>query len=72
MAEVLEGVLDFLLTAAKMALGPTQHPSQWVSNAVSPGVKQLECETTDLDLVPRLRMSEAILPQSHTSSRRRA
>jgi hypothetical protein len=28
-------------TASRPALGPTQHPVQWVSGALSPGVKRL-------------------------------
>jgi hypothetical protein len=34
----------FFPTASKPALGPTQPPIQWVTGAVSPGVKLPRCE----------------------------
>jgi len=37
----LEGLRIFLFaTASRLAVGPTQHPLQWVTGALSPGVKQ--------------------------------
>jgi hypothetical protein len=34
----------FSLHSGQNSFGPTQHPSQWVSDAISSGVKRLECE----------------------------
>jgi hypothetical protein len=34
----------FFTTVSRMALGPTQHPTQWVQGAVSLGVKQPGCK----------------------------
>jgi hypothetical protein len=48
------GLGIFLFTTATgMSLGPTQPPIQWVSGALSLGVKRPWRETTHLHLVPR-------------------
>jgi hypothetical protein len=53
------GLENFLFTtASRTALGPTQPPIQWVTGALSLGVKL----TTHINLVPRSRMRGAIPP----------
>jgi hypothetical protein len=43
--ESRQGMGIFLFTtASRLALGPTQPPIQWVSGALSPGVKRSRCE----------------------------
>jgi hypothetical protein len=39
--EVVTNVFFFFFTASRQALGPTQPPIQWVSEALTSGVKQL-------------------------------
>jgi len=51
-------------TATRPALEPTQPPIHLVPGALSPGVKL----TTDLHLVPKLRLRGAVRPLPHTSS----
>jgi hypothetical protein len=55
--------LYFFATAPRPNLGPTQPPNQWVQVVPSPEVKL----TTQIHVVPRLRMHGAILPLPHTS-----
>jgi hypothetical protein len=47
-----QGIFLFT-TASRTALGPTQPPIQWVSGALSLGVKRPGCEADHLHLVPR-------------------
>jgi hypothetical protein len=52
-------------TASRTALGLNNSPIQWVSGALFPGVKRWRVKlTTDLHLMPRLRMRGDIPPIS--------
>jgi hypothetical protein len=45
-----KGARDFLfLTASRLALGPTQHPIQWVPWIFPPGAMQPGCESDHPD-----------------------
>jgi hypothetical protein len=63
--DLRQGQIFLLAPAFRLALGPTQHPIQWVPGVLSPGVKRGRgvTLTTHPHLVPRLRMS-----RSYTSS----
>jgi hypothetical protein len=53
----------FFTTASRPALGPTQHPIQWISGAFSLSVKRPgRAADRSLHLVPRSRMFGGIIP----------
>jgi hypothetical protein len=57
------------VSASRPVLGPTDLPLQWVPGVLSPGVKggRSVTLTTHFQLVPRLRMSGAVLALPNTS-----
>jgi len=59
--------MKFPFSASRPALGPIQPPIQWVSRAISPGVKHPGYED-DLHLVMRLRMCGAVYLHGKTLS----
>ena len=61
---------DFLFSTASLpARGPTQPLIQWVLRALSPRVSRLGMNlTTDVHLVPTLRINGALPPLPHISS----
>jgi hypothetical protein len=67
--ELFSAHIFLFATASRPALGLTKPPIQWVSGALSPGVKGPSREA-HLRLVARIRMGEALSPILHTSSYR--
>jgi hypothetical protein len=60
-------ILFLITTASRPALGTTQPPIQWVSGALSPGVKQLKREAYHSPS-SSAQVKKRIPPLPHTSS----
>jgi hypothetical protein len=59
--------------SSRLVLRPTQPPIQWVTGALSPGVKRSDVKLpTHLQIVPSSRKHGSIHPLPHTPSRRTA